>query len=115
MNQFPIPDWASFFPYAITVCDRNATIIYMNDKSAGTFSARGGEQLIGQSLFDCHSENSNHIIRELLSTGKSNIYTIEKNGVRKLICQAPWFQNEEVAGLVEISIVLPDPMNHFIR
>lgn len=110
-----IPDWAKEFPYAITVCDTQAIIIYMNDRSAETFVNDGGQDLIGRSLYDCHSPHSNDIIRELLATGKSNIYSIEKNGRKKLICQAPWFKEGVIAGLVEISIILPDPMPHFIR
>ncbi|MBK7212793.1 MAG: PAS domain-containing protein [Bacteroidales bacterium] len=110
-----MPDWAKEFPYAITVCDTQAIIIYMNDRSAETFVNDGGQDLIGRSLYDCHSPHSNDIIRELLATGKSNIYSIEKNGRKKLICQAPWFKGGVIAGLVEISIILPDPMPHFIR
>jgi len=114
-TRHAIPDWATGFPYAITVCDTNAIILSMNEKSAGTFSTKGGNELIGKSLYDCHSPASCEIIKELLATGKSNIYTIEKNGVRKLICQAPWYTDGNIAGLVEISIVLPESMPHFIR
>jgi transcriptional regulator with PAS, ATPase and Fis domain len=110
-----IPDWATEFPYAITVSDKQAIIIYMNDKSGQTFINSGGQDLIGKSLYDCHSPASAGIIRELLATGRSNIYTIEKNGVKKLICQSPWYTQGELSGLVEISILLPDPMQHFIR
>ena len=110
-----IPDWARELPVAITVCDQDAIILYMNNKSTSTFSQRGGEDLIGKSLFDCHSAYSAAIIRDLLSSGRSNIYTIEKNGVKKLICQTPWYQDGRLAGLVELSIVLPDNMPHFIR
>jgi hypothetical protein len=110
-----IPDWATGFPYAITVCDNEAIILYMNEKSAGTFSGSGGHELVGKSLYDCHSPASCEIIKDLLATGRSNIYTIEKNGTRKLICQAPWFKDGSVAGLVEISIILPENMPHFIR
>lgn len=113
--SYPVPDWATEFPYAITVCDTDANIIYMNDRAAQTFSNSGGRELVGKSLFDCHSPRSNEIIRELLETGKSNIYTIEKNGVKKLICQSPWYREGTLSGLVELSIILPEPMNHFIR
>jgi len=110
-----VPDWAKEFPFAVTICDRDAYIIYLNDQAAQTFGKYGGQELTGKSLFDCHSPHSNEIIRELLATGKNNIYTIEKNGTRKLICQSPWYQEGQLSGLVEISIILPDPMNHFIR
>jgi hypothetical protein len=110
-----VPDWAKELPLAITVCDFNAVIIYMNDRSISTFTNSGGQELIGKSLYACHSPHSNEIIQELLQTGRSNIYTIEKNGVKKMICQVPWFQQGKVAGLAELSIVLPENMPHFIR
>ena len=108
-------EWAEGLPSAITVSDENAIVIYMNPKSIETFANDGGVSIIGQSLYDCHNENSCRIIREILNSGIPNTYTIEKNGAKKLIHQAPWFKSGNIAGLVEISIVLPDPMNHFIR
>ncbi|NVO21631.1 MAG: PAS sensor protein [Bacteroidetes bacterium] len=110
-----MPDWAKELPIAITVCDENAIILYMNVRSESTFQNSGGKDLIGKSLFDCHSPASNETIRELLSTGRNNIYTIEKKGVKKMICQLPWFIEGKVAGLVEISIILPESIPHFIR
>ena len=110
-----IPDWAKELPVAVTVCDKEAIILYMNDKSTTTFMNSGGGDLVGKSLYDCHTPSSNEIIKELLLTGRSNIYTIEKNGTRKMICQIPWFQLGIIAGLVELSIVIPTEMPHFIR
>ncbi|MBK7175543.1 MAG: PAS sensor protein [Bacteroidales bacterium] len=110
-----VPDWAREFPYAITVCDTEAIILYMNDQSRQTFKDSGGDNLIGKSLFDCHSKASKEIIQELLQTGRSNIYTIEKLGRKKLICQSPWYHQGNISGLVEISILLPENMPHFIR
>ena len=45
----------------------------------------------------------------------SNCYTIEKNGVHKLIYQSPWYVKGEYGGLVEISVEIPNPMPHFVR
>jgi hypothetical protein len=48
--------------------------------------------------------------------GAANIYTIQKKGRKKLICQVPWFQQDgSVGGLVELSIPLPEEMPHFNR
>ncbi|MDD2385770.1 MAG: PAS domain-containing protein [Bacteroidales bacterium] len=102
-------------PFAVTACDINANIIYMNEKSCSTFLKNGIKSLIGTPLFDCHSEKSAEQIRNLLKTGKTNSYTIEKNGLKKLIYQCPWYKKDKIAGLVEISIVIPFEMNHFIR
>ena len=46
---------------------------------------------------------------------KPNVYTIEKNGIKKLIYQSPWFENGEMKGLVELSLEIPFEMPHFIR
>jgi hypothetical protein len=46
---------------------------------------------------------------------RTNIYTIEKKGVKKLIYQAPWHVNNEYCGFVEIVIDIPASMPHFIR
>jgi transcriptional regulator with PAS, ATPase and Fis domain len=100
---------------AITVADKDAIILYMNKKSIATFENDGGVELIGKSLYDCHNENSCQIIRDILSTGKSNSYTIEKKGKKKFIHQTPWYKNNEIAGVIEFSIVIPFEMPHFKR
>ena len=50
-----------------------------------------------------------------METQQTNVYTIEKNGVRKLIYQAPWFQDGGYAGLVELALEIPAVMPHFVR
>ncbi|MDD4150311.1 MAG: hypothetical protein PHE33_09800 [Bacteroidales bacterium] len=72
-------------PFAVTACDINAIIVYMNEKSCATFLKNGVKSLIGNSLFDCHSEKSAEQIKKLLQTGETNSYTIEKNGLKKMI------------------------------
>ena len=51
----------------------------------------------------------------LLATRVKNVYTIEKNGVKKLIYQSPWYKEGIYAGFVEISLEIPLEMPHFIR
>ena len=110
-----VPDWAREFPGAITVCDRDGITLYMNDRAAATFAAGGGASLVGRSLIDCHPEPARSKLKELLRTAGTNTYTIEKAGVRKLIHQCPWFKEGEFAGLVELSLVIPASMPHFVR
>jgi len=107
--------WLNEFDSAVTICDVNGKIIFINDKAARMFSNDGGKNLLGSSLFDCHSEQSNEIIRKLIRENKSNTYTIEKNGIKKLIHQSPWQINGEVMGLIEFSIEIPFEMPHHIR
>jgi DUF438 domain-containing protein len=106
--------WAEALNCAVTVCDANGIILYMNRKSRDTFASHGN--LIGKNLFECHSEASIAKIRHMLATGESNAYTIEKNGVHKVIYQSPWRDADgNIAGMVEISMVTPAEMPHYIR
>lgn len=108
-------NWYSDVPFAITVCDKNGVVLEMNEKSALTFSKDGGKSLIGKSLLDCHSERSKNMILEIMQSEKVNIYTIEKNGQKKLIYQCPWYAEGKMAGLVELSLVIPNDIPHFVR
>jgi len=109
------PAWIDGMDVAITVSDLEGTIVYMNAQAARTFAADGGQALLGKKLWDCHPEAANEKIRRLMASGASNSYTIEKNGVKKLIHQTPWQENGELAGLVEFSLVIPRILPHFIR
>ena len=102
-------------PTAVTVCDTDGIILYMNDKSISTFKKNGGADLVGKSLFDCHPGASKEKLRSLLESRKTNTYTIEKNGVHKMIYQTPWFENGIFRGLIEFSFEIPTEMPHFIR
>ncbi len=104
-------NWARELPAAVTVCDRQGIILEINDKAKSTFS--GG--LVGRNVLDCHPEPARTKLAELLANGKSNVYTIEKNGRRKLIFQSPWYQDGQFAGLLEISLEFPASLPHFRR
>ena len=45
-------EWAESIHCAVTVCDAEGTITYMNAKARETYKKRGN--LIGKNLFDCH-------------------------------------------------------------
>jgi len=107
--------WQSEFGAAITVIDRDFTIVYMNEKSAATNAKWGGAALLGKDIRACHQERSVRIIERILEIGEPNTYTIEKQGVRKLIHQAPWRDHGVIMGVVEISIELPAQMPHYVR
>lgn len=106
-------DWAKEMNCAITICDINGIILYMNDKAKATFASHG--DLIGKSLMDCHSDRSKEIIRHLLETGGVNSYTIEKQGIHKMIYQTAWKEDGVVKGLCEISMVIPADLPHYVR
>ena len=98
MNDF---QWAEEMNCAVTVCDCDGVILYQNAPAREIYKSHG--DLIGTNLMPCHNANSQAIIRHMLATGESNAYTIEKNGVHKMIYQTPWRRDGQIAGLVEIS------------
>lgn len=112
MNNF---DWAKELASAVTVCDKDGIIVYMNDKSVRQFESDGGAALLGKNLYDCHPPAASEKISQMIQSGSSNTYTIEKNGLKKIIRQEPWFEDGRVMGMVEFSFVLPADMPHFVR
>ncbi len=107
--------WVQGFPGSITVCDANGIILEMNDQALETFKDDGGEKLIGTNLLDCHPEPARTQLKQMMDTQQANVYTIEKRGVKKLIYQTPWYQDGKYNGFIELSLVIPTQMPHFIR
>jgi transcriptional regulator with PAS, ATPase and Fis domain len=107
--------WVKEFPGAITVCDAAGIILEMNDKAARTFEKDGGAGLIGRNLLDCHPEPARSKTERLLAAREKNVYTVEKNGVKKLIFQSPWYTDGQYAGFVELSLEIPFELPHFVR
>ncbi len=107
-------DFLEYANVAVTVCDNEGKIVYMNQKSKKTFEK--DKPLTGSSLKKCHQESSWQKITELLQNNATNVYTIEKNKIKKLIYQTPWYDDQHnLAGLIEFSFEIPFIMNHFIR
>lgn len=100
---------------AVTVCDKEGKIIEMNDKSKKTFLKHGEEGLIGKNVLDCHPEPAHSLLADMLQNPRTNVYTIEKNGVKKLIYQTPWYQDGEYMGFMELSMEIPVEMKHMVR
>ena len=108
-------NWTDGFLGAITVCDREGIVVYMNDLSKKQFTKDGGESLVGKSLIDCHPEPAKALLLRMLAEPFSNSYTTEKNGIRKMIHQTPWMENGEFKGLIEISFEVPMELPHYKR
>ena len=107
--------WFQEFSGSITVCDTKGIIVEMNDASVQTFQEQGGKNLIGTNVLDCHPEPSKSKLKHLLENRQTNVYTLEKNGVKKLVYQIPWFKNGVYGGLVELVLEIPHTLPHFIR
>ncbi|HZW37771.1 MAG TPA: hypothetical protein VFF33_00575 [Ignavibacteriaceae bacterium] len=103
------------FDGSVTICGLDGTIIFMNEKAIVSFEKYGGKKLVGTNMFDCHPEDAQTKIKEIIDNKRTNAYTISKNGVKKLIFQSPWYEDGEIKGLVELSLELPEEMPHFER
>lgn len=107
--------WVKAFAGSITACDPEGIILEMNDKAIETFKEQGGKKLIGTNLLDCHPEPARTRLKRLMEAKKANVYTVEKNGKKKLIYQTPWYQDEQYGGFVELILEIPEKMPHFVR
>ena len=56
-------NWAEDIEGAVTVCDTEGTVIYMNKRSRETFN-KDGQTMVGKSMMPCHNERSQAIIRD---------------------------------------------------
>ena len=52
---------------AVVICDTEHTIVYMNPAAVQNYANRGGAELVGKSLLACHNEQSNEMIRKIVS------------------------------------------------
>ena len=100
---------------AVTICDKEGKILEMNDKSRKTFLKPGQEDLIGKNVLDCHPEPAHSLLADMLQNPRTNVYTIEKKGVKKLIYQTPWYVEGEFMGFMELSMEIPFEMMHRVR
>ncbi len=105
-------DYLENVAFAATVCDKDGVVLYQNARAR---MRDGG--VVGKNLYDCHGKKSKEIIRHMIETGESNTYEIIKHGKHRLLHQTPWFEEPggEVAGLIEVSIELPDKYPTFDR
>jgi hypothetical protein len=113
--KFPDHSWVKEFPGAVTICDPDGTILEMNDRAAITFEEDGGRALIGKNVFKCHPEPASNKLADMMKARQPNVYTIEKDGLKKLIYQSPWYFNGDYAGFIELALEIPFEMPHFLR
>ncbi|MDI6770335.1 MAG: PAS domain-containing protein [Anaerolineales bacterium] len=107
--------WIKELPLEVMVCDTDGVILEMNDEAEMLFAEDGGRALIGKNVLDCHPEPARGQLEHMMDKQLKNIYTIEKNGKKKLIYQTPWYKDGAYFGFVELSIEIPFEMPHFVR
>lgn len=108
-------DWFEELPCSITVCDRKYKILYMNDSAAKSTAEDGGKTLIGKNLLDCHPPDAQRKLKRVMASGRPEVYTIEKKGLKEIVYHGHWKKGGRVGGLVEIVLVLPKRVPHHIR
>jgi len=108
-------EWIKEFPGGITVANAEGIIVEMNERACKTFEKQGGRKLIGRNLLDVHNEPACSKVAQMLKTREANSYTIEKEGIKKLIYQTPWYKESEFAGLVELSLEISLEIPNFVR
>lgn len=57
---------------AVVICDLEHTIIYMNPAAEERYRKRGGKELKGKNLLDCHNEKSREMIVKVLELFKES-------------------------------------------
>lgn len=51
----------------VVICDLDHQIIYMNPGAKARYANRGGAELLGKSLMECHSAGSREMLRKVLA------------------------------------------------
>jgi len=108
-------EWIEQLPCAVTICDKSYTILYMNDKAAEVNSREGGKALVGRNLMDCHPPEAKKKLKKVMASGRPNVYTTERDGVKKLVYQCHWKRRGRLGGLVELTFELPNRIPNFVR
>jgi PAS domain S-box-containing protein len=104
------------FPAAVTVCDPEGKITYMNPAAGRLFAKYGGTALVGSNLLDCHPEPARSKLSGMLRDRRSNTYIVEKNGAQRMIYQTPWFADDgSYAGFLEMSFEIPATIPKIVR
>lgn len=104
--------WTYSFPAEIIVCDPDGVILEMNETAIRLYEAAGGAALIGRNVFDHHAEPSRSQVRGLVNQRRTVMYTTEKDGQKKLVTFAPWYEQQAYAGFTLLVLDLPEEIPH---
>ncbi|MCD7858650.1 MAG: PAS domain-containing protein [Firmicutes bacterium] len=68
----------------IVICNMEHSIVFMNATAMERYAKRGGKELVGKSIFDCHNAHSKEIIlsvveKFLQTPDLTKVYTYTKN------------------------------------
>jgi hypothetical protein len=108
-------EWVEEYPGSITVCDRTGTILELNKGAVESFRALGGRKLIGSNLMDCHPEPARSKLERMIRSRQTNVYTVKKGRIRKIVLQTPWYRKNRYSGFVEISLPITGKIPNIVR
>lgn len=91
---------------AVVICNLEHEIIYMNPAAVKNYEKWGGEKLVGQSLLNCHNENSVKRIKEVIkwfeeSEENNIIYTFYNKKQNKDVYMVALRDEEKLIGYYE--------------
>jgi len=107
--------WVEEYPGSITVCDLAGKILELNKMSAVSLRAEGGKKLVGSNLLDCHPEPALRKLKHLMKHEQTNVYTVTKGRIRKIVLQTPWYKRGRYRGFVEISLPISGRIPNIVR
>ena len=108
-------DWVEEYPGGITVCDSAGIILELNKKAVESLRSQGGKKLIGSNLLDCHPEPALRKLKRMMRYHQTNVYTVEKGRIRKIVLQTPWYMKGRYRGFVEVSLAIRGKIPNVIR
>ena len=103
------------YPGAISVCDSAGIILELNKHSIESLRDQGGKRLIGSNLLNCHPEPALSKLKRMMKRRQTNVYTVKKGRIRKVVLQTPWNKKGKYRGFVENSLPISGRIPPIVR
>ncbi len=90
----------------IVICNLQHEIIYMNPAAVKRYEKRGGKNLIGQNLLDCHNEESKEKVKQVVdwfaaSSENNLVYTFYNETENKDVYMSALREEGKLIGYYE--------------
>jgi len=92
----------------VTVADEDGLIVFLNDLAAAHYADRGGSELVGSNLNDCHNPASQRKIREMYSRYRAGdlsptrYHEEQEDGTAQSIVVIPIVVEGQFRGIAEL-------------
>jgi len=92
----------------VTIADETGQIIYLNDLALQHYGDRGGEQLVGTHLNDCHNPTSQAEIEAMYARYRTGDFTptryhhVKEDGLDETIVLIPLVTDGRLRGVAEL-------------